>query len=136
MFFLFAQGRLAILRSQPALALSTHSHALSVQTEYRSLHYISYWELAIAQLGLWDVPAALVQWRALEKEATWSKACYIYGVASCLLQINPDTAENTKRRQEAAALLERIPTVVHKIAGKSIPIEVSYPHSRSLPFII
>lgn len=51
-FFLFAQGRLAILHSQPALALKSHSRALSAQGQYHSLHYVSYWELAMAQFGL------------------------------------------------------------------------------------
>ncbi|EJD05281.1 uncharacterized protein FOMMEDRAFT_18880 [Fomitiporia mediterranea MF3/22] len=122
-FFLFAQGRLAILRSQPSVALSSHNRALSVQAQYHSLHYVSFWELAMAYMSLWDVPAALIQWRALEKEATWSKACYIYGVASCLLQMGVDGEEGRERKREAGVLLERIPGVVHKIAGKSIPIE-------------
>ncbi|KAI5118785.1 hypothetical protein M0805_005015 [Coniferiporia weirii] len=124
-FFLFAQGRLLLLRSQPGRAISSYTRALTVQTQYRSLHYISFWELAIANMALWDVHAALVQWRALESEATWSRACYIYGVAACLLRVEDKGGEGgaEERRAEAAALLERIPGVVHKIAGKSIPME-------------
>ncbi|KAL5496106.1 hypothetical protein ACEPAH_3023 [Sanghuangporus vaninii] len=122
-FFLFAQGRLALLRSQPTLTISSHHRALSVQSQYRSLHYISFWELAVAHLSLWDIPASLEQWRALEREATWSKACYIYGVASCLLQMGCDGEEGKARLKEAEVLLDKIPIVVHKIAGKSIAIE-------------
>ncbi|THG96567.1 hypothetical protein EW145_g7756 [Phellinidium pouzarii] len=122
-FFLIAQGRLFALRSQPKQAISSYTRALTAQTQYRSLHYISFWELAIANLALWEVGASLEQWHAQEREATWSKACYIYGAASCLLQIGGEGKEREARLEEAAALLDRIPGVVHKIAGKSIPIE-------------
>ncbi|KAH8108397.1 hypothetical protein DFH11DRAFT_1634250 [Phellopilus nigrolimitatus] len=122
-FYLFAQGRLLVVRSRPDLALQSYTKALSAQAQYRSLHYISFWELAIANIALWDVSASLEQWRALEREATWSKACYIYGVAACLLQMDGEGKEREERLKEAATLLEKIPSVVHKIAGKSIPIE-------------
>lgn len=113
-----------MLRSQPAQTISSHQRALSIQSQYRSLHYISFWELSVAHLSLWDISASLEQWRALEREATWSKACYVYGVASCLLQLGCEGEEGKARLKEAETLLDKVPKVVHKIAGKSIVIEV------------
>ena len=119
MFFLFGQGRIRVLRSQPALAIESYERAMVVQTQYRSLHYISFWEIAVCSFSTWEIERSLANWRLLEAEATWSKACYTYGAAACLLQLGGD-----ERTREADALLQKIPKLVHKIAGKSIPIEV------------
>lgn len=69
-FFLFGQGRLHLCRSQPAAALVYYQRALQAQNQYRNLHHISFWEMAIANLALWDVPASLDRWRILAAEAT------------------------------------------------------------------
>ena len=40
------------------------------QKQYRNLHHISFWEIAIANLALWDLEESLKCWRNLEREAT------------------------------------------------------------------
>ena len=70
MFFLFGQGRLKLCRSQPAEALQYYQRAMEVQDQYRNLHHISYWEMAVANLCLWDVKTSLECWRKLKEEAT------------------------------------------------------------------
>ena len=70
MFFLFGQGRLHLCRSQPVTALEYYQKALQAQNQYRNLHHISFWEMAIANLALWDVPASLECWRTLAAEAS------------------------------------------------------------------
>ena len=67
---MFGQGRLHLVRSQPAAAIEYYERALEAQNQYRNLHHISFWEIAIANLALWDVPAALEHWRTLAAEAT------------------------------------------------------------------
>jgi hypothetical protein len=52
-FFLFGAGRLALVRSQPSKALTYYARAAQAQTQYRNLHHISWWESAVACLGLW-----------------------------------------------------------------------------------
>ena len=169
-FYLFAQGRLSLLRSQPEKTIHAHARATAIfspsnstessltsthptlsasntscskSTEaqgknqtYKSLHFISHWDLALAHLSLWDLTSALKQFNALIDEgATWSKACYAYGTASCLLQLSDlANGDHEKKRgeKEAKKLLESIPTLVHKIAGKSIPIEVSLKQFTSI----
>ena len=71
-FFLFGQGRLKLCRGQPAEALGFYQRAMEVQNQYRNLHHISYWEMSIANLALWDLPASLACWRRLYAEATVS----------------------------------------------------------------
>ncbi|PBK72107.1 hypothetical protein ARMSODRAFT_743500 [Armillaria solidipes] len=112
-FFLFSSGRLALVHSQPQEAIKYYARAIEVQSQYRTLHHISIWEMAIANLALWDVKASLACWTDLEREATWSKAIYAYGMAVCLLETGGD----------ARPLMERVPKLRQKIAGKSIPLE-------------
>lgn len=117
-FFLLAQGKLRVIRSQATLAIESYEAAVKAQSQYRSLHYVSFWELAICNLAIWRLDESLKYWKLLQAEATWSKACYSYGAAVCLLQLGGD--ENLKK---AEVLMKEIPSLVHKIAGKSIPLE-------------
>jgi hypothetical protein len=71
-FFLFGGGRLALCRSQPLKAIDFYTKAHKSQSQYRNLHHISFWEIAIANFCLWDIPASLVCWRDLQAEATVS----------------------------------------------------------------
>ncbi len=115
-FLLWGQGRLLVVRSQPREALVYYKKAIAAQSQYPTLYAMSYWEMAIANLALWDVPESMASWRDLERESSWSKAIYTYGVAACLLQGSGPT-------DDAAALLEKVPGLLQKIAGKSIPLE-------------
>ncbi|KAF5353270.1 hypothetical protein D9756_007772 [Leucocoprinus leucothites] len=117
-FFLFGAGRLALCQSQPAKAVYYYTQAMESQKQYRNLHHISFWEIAIANLALWDIPSSLKCWTDLRAEATWSKAIYTYGMAVCLLEVGDDA-----QKKEAAKLLEKVPALRQKIAGKSIPLE-------------
>ncbi|KAL1748304.1 hypothetical protein HDZ31DRAFT_79835 [Schizophyllum fasciatum] len=131
-FFLFGAGRLALIHSQPQRAIEYYTRAMEAQSQYRNLHHISHWEMAIANLALWDLDASLKCWEVLEKEATWSKAIYSYGLAVCLLESADSlSAEGTPaaqqeadgRRERAAVLMNRVPALRQRIAGKSIPLE-------------
>jgi hypothetical protein len=130
------------MRSQPREAIEYYTKAMAAQSQYRNLHHISYWEMAIANLALADVDSSLECWRHLEREATvrffrfsghaetdsgqWSKSIYSYGMAVCLLESMAGTEADRKARvEEARKLMERVPGLRQKIAGKSIPLEVS-----------
>ncbi|KAF8623319.1 hypothetical protein AX17_007460 [Amanita inopinata Kibby_2008] len=117
-FFLFGAGRISLCRSQPLRAINYYNKAMESQSQYRNLHHISFWEIAIANLALWDLPASLKCWKDLEAEATWSKAIYTYGMAICLLE-----SGNEKEKKEAAKYMAKVPSLRQKIAGKSIPLE-------------
>src|ERR1700722_10347532 len=69
-FFLFGAGRLAVIQSQPQRAIEFYKKAIEVQSQFRNLHHISFWEIAIANFALCDVPASLDCWLKLEAEAT------------------------------------------------------------------
>ncbi|KAJ8085866.1 hypothetical protein PM082_004685 [Marasmius tenuissimus] len=123
-FFLFGAGRLSLIRSQPQRAIQYYTHAMEVQSQYRNLHHVSYWEIAISSLALWDLKQSEDAWRILQKEATWSKATYTYGLAICLLELaERDSEKSDERRKEAKAFMDKVPDLKQRIAGKSIPLE-------------
>ncbi|KAF8070007.1 hypothetical protein FPV67DRAFT_1753952 [Lyophyllum atratum] len=159
-FFLFGAGRLALHRSQPRQAIAYYTQAMASQVQYRNLDHISFWEVAVARLALWEVGegvlgvgkadgederekgegengkmeevgASAACWRVLEREATWSKSIYSYGLAACLLEDwdtdDLTTEEGRKKKEErmgeAGRLMGRVPGLRQKIAGKSIPLE-------------
>lgn len=62
------------MRSQPRQALEYYTKAMDAQSQYLNLHHISYWEMAISNLALWDVPASVECWRILEAEGTVRKS--------------------------------------------------------------
>ncbi|KAG2113971.1 hypothetical protein DEU56DRAFT_749051, partial [Suillus clintonianus] len=116
-FFLFGAGRLALVRSQPSKALAYYARAAQAQIQYRNLHHISWWESAVACLGLWRVAESRSWWGKLGGEAMWSKAIYTYGEAACLATLI--------EHAQAKKLMERVQGLREKIAGKSIPKSVA-----------
>jgi tetratricopeptide (TPR) repeat protein len=117
-FFLLAQGRLSLSRSQPRRAIECYQKAMNVQSQYRNLHHLSFWEMAISNLGLWEIEESLKCWRNLHKESTWSKAVYAYGVAALLIQLGGEA-----NKAEGLRLMTEVPKLRQRIAGKSIPLE-------------
>ncbi|KIY53775.1 hypothetical protein FISHEDRAFT_32644 [Fistulina hepatica ATCC 64428] len=117
-FFLFGAGRMALIHGRPAEAIEYYAKAMNVQSQYRNLHHISYWEMAICHLALCDPVASLRCWTKLERESTWSKAIYTYGMAVCMLE-----SGGASRLDEVADLMQRVPELRQRIAGKSIPLE-------------
>ena len=71
-FFLFAQGRMCLVRSQPAKAIEYYEKAAAAQQQYRNLHLISFWEIAVANLALWEIQQSLECWTTLKAEGTVS----------------------------------------------------------------
>lgn len=134
------------MRSRPAQAIAYYNQAMAVQSQYRNLHHISFWENAIANLALWEVKESYLCWEVLSEEATvshepntrprtptvdtspcqWSKSIYAYGTAICALQLST-TATSEKEAfdlvAEAKRLMGLVPTLRQRIAGKSIPLE-------------
>lgn len=117
-FFLLAQGRLSLSRSQPKRAIECYQKAMNVQSQYRNLHHLSFWEMAISNLGIWEIEESLKCWRNLHKESTWSKAVYAYGVAALLIQLGGE-----ENKAEGLKLMTEVPKLRQRIAGKSIPLE-------------
>ncbi|KAF8867713.1 hypothetical protein CPB84DRAFT_1859129 [Gymnopilus junonius] len=118
-------------------AIGYYERAMQAQGQYRNLHHVSYWEIAVANFALWEVGEGARCWRELEREATWSKAIYSYGLAVCLIEVG-NTKEDEKERkeslEEAARLMEKVPSLRQKIAGKSIPLRCKFVARKARKF--
>ena len=100
-------------------------------------------------MSLNDIPSSIPYWRELVEDANWSKCVYTFGspppflpyaqflitlplvLAASLLQIGGE--DNVK---EAHTLMEQVPGLTQRIAGKSIPLEVCRTHSAHLYMLI
>lgn len=130
-FFLFGQGRMALFRADPKASIEFHTKAMdAAQDQFKSLQGISLWELAGAHLAMWGndhIRESLACWRRLKAESGWSKAVYTYGLACCLVQLETEGDKKTRkdRRKEGRRMMESVSGLMQRIAGKSIPMEVS-----------
>ena len=94
--------------------------------EFLSLGYSRIPGLLARSSGRGDCKSScqsMLAWRFIDDVLLflqWSKACYSYGMAVCLLQLG--TKDDIK---EASKLMAKVPGLRQKIAGKSIPVEVS-----------
>jgi hypothetical protein len=78
----------------------------------------------------------------LREEAGWSKCVYSYGYAACLAQLENDglledgkdvkETNGKDEEREVVQVMDGVPGSMKRIAGKSIPLEVSL--SPSNPF--
>lgn len=99
------------------------------------------WEMALCHLALGQWRESAECWGAMKETAKWSKvnlefprftcrglsleimqAIYAYGKAACLLQTGNLT---DTEQEEADKLMKEVPQLLQRIAGKSIPLEVS-----------
>ena len=64
---------MSLVRSQPAKAIEYYKKAAAAQQQYRNLHFISFWEIAIATMALWDIRQSLECWTILKREGTVSR---------------------------------------------------------------
>ena len=69
---LFAQGRLSFLHNEPAKSIECHKKATKIEHEYKNLKLISYWEMALANLALWDIRESLESWVELKAKGSVS----------------------------------------------------------------
>jgi len=64
---------MSLVRGQPVKAIEYYKKATTAQQQYRNLHLISFWEIAIANLALWDIQQSLECWAILKAEGTVSQ---------------------------------------------------------------
>lgn len=117
-FFLYFHGRLYSTLAMPEPAVECFREARDIQEEYIQLKHICDWDLALCALSLGRWKDAYTEFSVLAEENNWSKAVYNYGRAAALYQTGDPAAAD-----EAAEIFARVPSLMQKIAGKSIPLE-------------
>ncbi|KAJ2743313.1 hypothetical protein GGI20_003851 [Coemansia sp. BCRC 34301] len=107
-------------------------------SEWRQLQYLGYWERSLCLMSLGRWMEAAEGFNTLRKENNWNKGVYTYALAACIWEHYLTLCDNrvaaTDLAQQAShehrrllaivrLLMETVPTLKRKVAGKSIPVE-------------
>ena len=117
-FFLYFSGRLYSSQSLAEKAITQFMKARDVQREYVQLQHICYWDMTLCHMSLGQWKEAHDCFDVLLNDSNWSKAVYNYGKAANLYQSGGDNPS-----KEAGKLIIKTPSLMQRIAGKSIPLE-------------
>lgn len=120
-FFLFYKGRYEMISGRCEMASVWYLRANNSQITWPQFQHVGCWELLWSSVlrGLWR--EALVHADRLLQESRWSPCMYSYfkGVLYC--ELEPELTE--EEREELHTLMDDVPRLKQRIAGKSIPIE-------------
>uniref|UniRef100_A0A7E4VQ28 TPR_REGION domain-containing protein n=1 Tax=Panagrellus redivivus TaxID=6233 RepID=A0A7E4VQ28_PANRE len=116
---LFLKARLHLIKGDIDNAIYFYGKSISVQDTYKQFHHVCWWELLFAYCYLKKWDRAANNAKKLLDESKWSRCCYTYMLG---ILINADRSV-PKRTDTVRILLERVPQIRHRIAGKSIPVE-------------
>lgn len=137
-FFLYFSGRQLSSKKQLDQAKEQYHRAISMESSWKQLHHICYWELGLISLLQQDWKLAQQHYTLLNLESNWSKAVYTYVQGLSLYMYALELPPGEKRSQllgKVNDLMARVTKAKQKIAGKSIFVEVSpFPLSFSLSF--
>ncbi|GAA5922814.1 uncharacterized protein JCM15063_003433 [Sporobolomyces koalae] len=115
-FFLYFAGRLHSTETQLDDAAKSFHLAIQAQREYIQLGHICYWDLGLVSFAMGNWEKGYQCFNLLSKESNWSKAIYAYAKAATLYEEGTDLAQ-------ANDIMKRVPDLMQRIAGKSIPLE-------------
>ncbi|CAG8571646.1 15_t:CDS:2 [Ambispora gerdemannii] len=82
--FLYFSGRLHQSESYMYEAIAQYKSAINIQKQWKQLHHICYWEMALNYQCLMDFEHAYECFKTLCKESMWSKCVYLFQQAVCL----------------------------------------------------
>ncbi|GAA5827210.1 hypothetical protein JCM11251_001170 [Rhodosporidiobolus azoricus] len=115
-FFLYFSGRLHSTETSLDEATESFHAAIEAQREYVQLGHICYWDLGLVSLAQGEWQKGYTCFELLNRESNWSKAVYAYAKAITLY-------ESGQSPDEVRSSMLRVPDLLQKIGGKSIPIE-------------
>jgi tetratricopeptide (TPR) repeat protein len=120
--FLYLLIRAKISQSERSLerGIAELDKVISVQKDWRQLAHLCFWDLGISNAALGNYETAADYFDILYKENEWSKSIYLYFRAVLLY-----AADSIKYKDIISDLMKKIPDHLKKVAGKSVPLEVS-----------
>ncbi|CAG8510434.1 2404_t:CDS:2 [Ambispora leptoticha] len=116
--FLYFSGRINQTESYIDEAIVQYKKAIDIQKQWKQLHHICYWELALNYQCLRDFERAHECFEILCKESMWSKCVYSYQQAVCVY-----TLGRPEDMDHVINMMKKVPELTQRIAGKSIPME-------------
>jgi hypothetical protein len=118
--FLALKARLEESLCHPLKADQEFTKVIGIQKDWRNLVHICIWDLGYCKMAQGHWVEAAECFDTLYKESKWSPAVYSYLKAACLYHADKD-----KYKGEIQGIMEAVPEKTRKIAGKSIPLEVT-----------
>jgi tetratricopeptide (TPR) repeat protein len=128
-FFLYFNGRRLVNQGKLDQAEQQYQKAIDTQKDWKQLQHMCYWDLGVIAFIQKKWTRAYDIYSLLKEESNWSQAAYNYLMAiSLYMQVDSmDIDEDKqKKKEQVQALMEKVPISKKKMAGKSIPMEVSF----------
>jgi tetratricopeptide (TPR) repeat protein len=117
--YLIYQGKISQAMRDARNAIQKLKDVLHIQKDWRQLSHVCFWDLGICYAAIGDWLKAAEYFDILYQENKWSKSIYLYLKAVMLY-----TADPVKYKSDVAEMMHTVPTLLKKVAGKSIPLEV------------
>jgi tetratricopeptide (TPR) repeat protein len=133
-FSLFFAGRYAQITGNMPSAIEYYSKSIQSQRYWVQLHHVCHWNLAFCYSAQLDYAQAWRQIQILERDSKWSKAIYTYLTAAYQYMSNLLGSE-TNDMEAIIDQMKRVPTLLRRIAGRSIPME-KFVSRKSRKFIM
>jgi tetratricopeptide (TPR) repeat protein len=125
MYFIF-KGKVSQAARRLEDAISEFNTVIDKQKDWRQLAHVCFWDIGLSYGALGEWTKAGEYFDTLFKENKWSPAIYMYLKAVMLY-----TADPVKNIKEVEEMMTKVPTLLKKVAGKSIPLEVLYFNCRN-----
>lgn len=127
-FFLYFNGRLMVGNKLLGKAEEQYQLAIDTQKDWKQLQHMCFWELGLIYIIQQEWKKAFDIYTILQRDSNWSKAVYTYLKAISLYMLANETKDATKKAaymDDVVTLMNQVNAKKQKIAGKSVPMEVS-----------
>jgi len=119
-FFLFFKGRYEMICGKCEEASVWYKKANNSQVSWMQFQHVGCWEMLWSACFRAEWREGIVYADRLLLESKWSPCIYAYFKAALYCQLPQLTAAEHKEQQE---LMDRVPELKQRIAGKSLPME-------------
>lgn len=118
--YLIFQGKISQAERNIEKSIDELKKVVQVQKDWRQLAHVCFWDIGICYAAIAKWADAASYFDILYKENKWSKSIYLY-LKACMLY----TDDPKKNQKEVSEMMKQVPKYLKKVAGKSIPLEVS-----------
>lgn len=132
-FFLIFLGRYYQMQGRLGEAIDSFQRCIDAQNDWIQIHSICHWEMMWCYAVQMDWAQALVYADLLRKHSRWSPSSYTYMYATFLYSALVEdersgtcaegSAEHCRRMDEIRCIMEEVPKLKIRYAGKTIPAE-------------
>lgn len=127
-FFLYLNGKLMCSKRRLDEAVKQYQLSIDTQKDWKQLQHMCFWEMGVIYTMKQQYQKAYDVYTVLGRDSNWSRAVYTYLKAVNLYMLSNETKDTVKKAEymkQVISYMEQVTGEKKKIAGKSIPMEVS-----------